>query len=192
MRAGTSATPSTHGESVMPPTRARKAAAAKKAPAQKKAPAKSAPAKRAPATKKAPAAQPLPFTTDEANDYEWTKQAYDLLKAGRLRPDVSASKDGIRTLELSGECPRCHHDPAYSQVLDAVAGEDDSTFLPTADAVRGRTLAVKLRLRPRRDPEPSPQKFDIVASCQCDAKHPRRPDGVTTGCGANFRLKFTG
>jgi hypothetical protein len=110
----------------------------------------------------------LPYEKDAPNAYRWTEAAYELLGAG-LEAAVTTVHD-IQTARVEGECPRCHHQMLFEQVLDIVAGEDLATL---GDASRSAVADTFV---------------EVTASCRCPEKHLGRPEGVAYGCGINFRI----
>lgn len=114
---------------------------------------------------------PLPdpgWEVDGANAYKWTSDAYDLLLAGKLNAAV-AVRSGVTQASADGECPRCHHQFQWHQVLDAVVYE------PV------RTLGV--------EQTDSAGYVGLTVQCTCTEPHTGRPPDVTSGCGINFRIE---
>jgi len=111
----------------------------------------------------------LPYEKDAPNAYQWTEAAYELLGNG-LDADITTVHD-ISTVRVVGKCPRCKHHMLFEQVLDIVSGEDVG-FLH--DTLTRAAVA--------------DQWLEIAASCRCGEGHKDRPEGITTGCGINFRI----
>ena len=108
------------------------------------------------------------WEVDAPNAYRWTAEAYDLLVAGKLDAAVTI-RAGVTTASANGECPRCHHQFQWSQVLDAVVFETV------------RTLGV--------DQTDTTGYIGLTVACQCTEDHSGRPTSVTEGCGINFRVE---
>ena len=111
----------------------------------------------------------VPFETTNPNDYRWTDEAYSRLVSGQLKAEVSTN-EGVKSVSVDGACPHCDHDVAFSQVLDAVAGEHLGFLGPDASA-------------------PDTSYVAVTVSCRCQASHPGRPAGVDRGCGVNFQVE---
>lgn len=109
-----------------------------------------------------------PYETTEPNDYQWTEKAFEDLVAGRLKALITDT-GGLRSLDVTGPCPRCGDDVNYSQVLAAMGGE-------VAGVLGGDDLTV-------------PDYVSIPVPCRCTGAHAGRPAGVTQGCGINFMLE---
>lgn len=130
------------------------------------------------------AAEPPPGTTPDGNvgdetvayeqhapnAYEWTKRVYEALTAGNMTANIDGAT-GSRRLRIEGPCPRCSHEVQFSQLIDAVAGEDGGL----------KTLGRAVTAEQERH-------LEVVASCRCTEQHAERPDDVTEGCGINFRV----
>ena len=112
----------------------------------------------------------LGYESASPNEYRWTQLAYDALTSGAMSAAVSGQA-GARRVTVSGPCPRCGHELHFDQLLDAVAGEDGGL------KVLGDALEI-----------PSDRYLELIVSCRCSEAHEHRPDGVTSGCGINFRV----
>ncbi len=108
------------------------------------------------------------YAVGRANDFVWTKKAFELLQSGRLAASVSSDL-GIQVASVIGPCPRCGHCTRSHQVLDAVRGEP--LALLGADRLTGNAGYVRL-----------------VVSCTCAEMHAERPEDVAGGCGINFHV----
>ncbi len=111
-----------------------------------------------------------PYERDAPNAYTWTKRVYEALTSGDMTANIDGAT-GSRRLRIEGPCPRCSHEVQFSQLIDAVAGEDGG--LKTL----GRAVTAEQE-----------HHLEVVASCRCTEQHAERPDGVTEGCGINFRV----
>ena len=121
-----------------------------------------------PTTPTTPDGGPLPYEHAAPTAYQWTEKAFELLSSGALTVAVRTDHD-VQVAEASGTCPRCTDDVAFTQVLDAVTGEDYGTLGETVTAV----------IDPYRT---------IVVACRCSGTHADRPEGVKTGCGISFKV----
>jgi hypothetical protein len=110
----------------------------------------------------------VPWESNAPNAYRWTLAAFTSLTDGKLGSKVTI-KGAIAQASTSGECPRCTHQFSYTQVLQAVVGESLRT-LGTDAAADSSYLA-------------------LTVPCQCSESHTGRPDGITQGCGINFRIE---
>ncbi len=110
------------------------------------------------------------YETANPNEYQWTQLAYRALTDGSMTADIVGAA-GSRRATVRGPCPRCGHEIHFDQLLDAVAGEDGGieTLGSTIDIAAEKYL-------------------ELVVSCRCTEAHDKRPDGVTCGCGINFRV----
>lgn len=113
----------------------------------------------------------LGYESASPNEYKWTLAAYEALSSGAMLVEIAGS-DGIRRATISGSCPRCGHEVHFDQILDAVVGEDGGL----------RTLGLTTAT------SSEPMYLELVVSCRCTEAHAGRPDGVTSGCGINFRV----
>jgi hypothetical protein len=105
------------------------------------------------------------------NAYRWTERAYELLERGDLDVTIEVSH-GVERVVATGPCPRCDHDVAYRQPLDAVGGE------PLAVLGADRLADAPI------DPY-----VGLTVSCSCIEDHEGRPDTIKVGCGINFRVE---
>jgi hypothetical protein len=111
----------------------------------------------------------LPYEMVAPNAYQWTEVAYDMLEDGRLTASITAT-GGIQTARVDGPCPRCEHPLNVQQILDIVTGEDMATL-----GSHVATVNVD-------------EYVPLIVPCECTEGHDGRPEGVTHGCGINFRL----
>ncbi len=122
--------------------------------------------------------EPLPYETKQPNNYRWTSEAFDLLVAKRLEVEVD-QKHGIRTVSLTGPCPRCKDEVNFHQILDGISGEQPGTLSDMKGVVAEPATTA-----------PTTTVVALTAACQCGEEHPGRPDGVSHGCGINFNVTF--
>lgn len=105
----------------------------------------------------------LPYR--EAEDFEWTEKAYDLIEAGSLKATVTQREHRYYAL-IEGECPRCGHQLKFTIPISG---------LVRAGGVRGSGEPV------------GHVNVDVV--CGCGANHPGAPI-MNGGCGVAFRVEF--
>ena len=114
---------------------------------------------------------PIAYETANPNQHQWTERAYRSLTDGTMTADIVRA-GGVRRVTIAGPCPRCGHEVQFDQLLDAVAGEDGS-------------------LNALGSTSEKPDNYvKVVASCRCNEPHDKRPEGVTFGCGINFRVEL--
>ena len=113
---------------------------------------------------------PVLYETAAPNAYRWTETAYDYLTGDKLFAKVEQAS-GIQTAVVTGRCPRCGDNVNFSQVHDAVSGESLGRRGPSR---AGREAGY----------------VELTVSCCCTEPHEGRPEGVSHGCGINFRVEF--
>lgn len=107
---------------------------------------------------------PMPWEHQRPRAQEWTDTALEKLRSGSLNVRVS-DRRRMRSIVATGDCPRCGHDVAYSESLDAPVP--------------------KMKLF-RLDGGAS-EKARVFIYCECDGEHPDQPVG-STGCGITFAV----
>ena len=109
------------------------------------------------------------YEHDQPNAYQWTEEAYGRLVAGSLTANV-IRQGNVQSVLVKGPCPHCEHDVAFTEILDAVAGEP-------------------LGVLGSRIPNSETSYVEVTVSCRCTAADPRRPTGIDRGCGINFLIE---
>lgn len=112
----------------------------------------------------------IAYETANPNAYQWTQRAYRALTEGSMKVEIVGAA-GSRRAAITGPCPRCGHEIHFDQLLDAVAGEN------------GRLTTLGSTIETTTE-----NYVELVASCRCTEVHEKRPEGVTFGCGINFRV----
>ncbi|MFB6888049.1 hypothetical protein ACFCX4_01870 [Kitasatospora sp. NPDC056327] len=114
--------------------------------------------------------QELPYETSDPLAYEWTDKAFDMCNGANPTLFGSVRRaDGVSRAVVHGACPRCSGDIQWDEQLSA-SGESG---VLGAEGGGG--------------PDPY-ARVNVV--CDCVLPHPRRPEGVTRGCGIGFTLEI--
>ncbi len=104
------------------------------------------------------------------NAYVWTSRAVDMLNEN---PPVLTARlrrtHNVLSCTIEGPCPRC--DELISQTITLSAVTDEASADEEAKIAADAAEPVA-----------------VVVSCTCNGTHPGRPDGITAGCGINFKL----
>lgn len=108
------------------------------------------------------------YEMTQPNDYQWTEKAFEELVAGRLNASIT-NTGGLRSIDVTGPCPRCGDDVNYSQVLAAIGGE-------VVGVLGGNDLTTH-------------DYLSLPVPCRCTGAHDGRPEGVDQGCGINFTIE---
>jgi hypothetical protein len=113
----------------------------------------------------------------QADDYQWTEKAFEMVERGDLHGEV-VSHEGVMRSRVWGTCPRCG-DPL----------DDRQTHTALTNLMGG---ARELRTRRSSESEISDESewfFPVDVSCACGRAHAGAPPDVS-GCGVSFRVEF--
>jgi hypothetical protein len=119
---------------------------------------------------------PYPYQTERPNDSEWTRLVYQALVANRMTAAVTVNQY-FKSAEVSGPCPYCHDEVAFSETLTTVTGETPG-------------YRTELAIMAPRGSQVKPDFVTFTASCRCNGEHAGRPSEVKQGCGINFQVKL--
>lgn len=111
--------------------------------------------------------QPIPY--DDSEDDEWTEEAFDALKRGDMKAELSKF-NGVVSSRVQGPCPRCGHRLDDQQTHSA---------LPSLLAAKRGTEATGTD---------DDKYYAFFVTCHCTYQHPHAPE-KTTGCGVSFTIE---
>ncbi len=108
------------------------------------------------------------YDRDDPYDYRWTEEAFDEIKAGRLRRRLIVHDGTVLAARVDGYCPRCQHPLSFSLPLAGVVA---------AGGVLGRETVTP------------GTTYQVDVPCGCQQAHRNAPSHVT-GCGIWFRVEL--
>ncbi len=104
----------------------------------------------------------------ETSGYEWTERAFVLMNQ-QLLTASPRYVDGIVSVAVEGQCPRCGHHTFGTWVDTVVTG-----------------VSVGARGMSAEDDGP-PRVIEVDVTCGCATPHANAPEKVV-GCGVSFRV----